>query len=361
MTTGVFVQADYNRITKNALHGMVLSQLMYWMKRRTYWFQKEKYIVKTMPELADELGLKTKVVERAVRQLEELGFIKKQCATEFGKKHSFIKVHLKKIWTLLWQVRQGKSTQNNAKQSSKIDFSKQSKVEKSTLQSSKIDFSKQSKVEKSTFSVSEIISSETLIRDYNLSDLSNLPSSDQKQKTDDDGDNDLIFNSYGLSEEKISQVTKRVLAEINSRAGTLDPIRNPQKYLESAMKKESANVAVVERLSSQTRVSPNYEPRLGTWDLDIDSPKPVADVPKNDTWDSTLEKMRTVWDESNFSTWLEPTWFKEQCEDKFVVEVPNVTVCDYLQYRAYNDVKQVLSDIVGREMAIEYRVNKRMT
>ena len=132
-TQGVYVQADYNRITGNATQGLILAQLMYWMKRRTYWFQREKYIVKTMAELANEIGLKTDTVRKGVKKLESLGFIKKAVATEFGKKHSFIKVNLKKVWTLIWEMRKGKQTEKSPDANGKIATNSPDQTEKSPL------------------------------------------------------------------------------------------------------------------------------------------------------------------------------------------------------------------------------------
>ena len=84
------------------------------------------------------------------------------------------------------------------------------------------------------------------------------------------------------------------------------------------------------------------------------------DFPMDESWDKTMTVIQEKWDVANFDTWLKDARFKSECDDKYIIAVSNSYVCDTLQYRMYDDVKIALSEVLGRDMSIEFWVDRRL-
>lgn len=75
-------------------------------------------------------------------------------------------------------------------------------------------------------------------------------------------------------------------------------------------------------------------------------------------WKSAYAQLEIQWDRANFETWLGSTEFIAVEADTYIVGVPNSYICDMLQYRLYDDIKNVLCAVVDAEVKIEFRVHR---
>lgn len=75
-------------------------------------------------------------------------------------------------------------------------------------------------------------------------------------------------------------------------------------------------------------------------------------------WKSAYDQLEIQWDRANFETWLGSTEFIAVEADTYIVGVPNSYICDMLQYRLYDDIKNVLCAVVDAEVKIEFRVHR---
>ncbi len=73
-------------------------------------------------------------------------------------------------------------------------------------------------------------------------------------------------------------------------------------------------------------------------------------------WDSAANLLEKRWDRANYETWLRPAVFKRFEDDTFIIGVPDSYVFDMLTHRLYHDVKAALSEVMEREVAIDFRV-----
>ena len=74
------------------------------------------------------------------------------------------------------------------------------------------------------------------------------------------------------------------------------------------------------------------------------------------SWNAAAELMKRRWDRASYETWLRPTTFLRCDDDTFVIGVPDSYVFDMLAHRLHSDVKDVLREVTGRPVEIEYRV-----
>ena len=82
-----------------------------------------------------------------------------------------------------------------------------------------------------------------------------------------------------------------------------------------------------------------------------------VDVARN-AWKSAYDQLEIRWDRANFETWLRPTEFLTVEADTYIVGVPNSYICDMLQYRLYDDIKEALCAAVESDVEIEFRVQR---
>lgn len=82
-----------------------------------------------------------------------------------------------------------------------------------------------------------------------------------------------------------------------------------------------------------------------------------VDLARN-AWKSAYNQMELNWDRANFETWLRPTHFIGVEGDRYIIGVPNTYVCDMLQHRLYQDVRDTLCDVIGETVEIEFRVQR---
>ena len=73
-------------------------------------------------------------------------------------------------------------------------------------------------------------------------------------------------------------------------------------------------------------------------------------------WTKAAELLEKRWDRANYETWLRPTEFMRLEKDTFIIGVPDSYVFDMLTHRLYHDVKEAVSDVMGREIALDFRV-----
>ena len=78
-----------------------------------------------------------------------------------------------------------------------------------------------------------------------------------------------------------------------------------------------------------------------------------------DAWNEATNLLELRWDRANYETWLRPTEFLQVEADRYVIGVPNSTVGEMLSQRLCDDVHQALSEVVKKEVAVEFRVQGR--
>lgn len=76
-------------------------------------------------------------------------------------------------------------------------------------------------------------------------------------------------------------------------------------------------------------------------------------------WDEMLNQLKGEVDESEFNFWLEPLACLRSDQSRIVVEVPSKFFRDKLEPRYLKRFKELLADLTGRDITLEFEVRKR--
>ncbi|GEM_PF-4189983 len=243
---GVFVSSEYSSITGSPIRGILLSQLMYWMPRRTHQSFRlvggqrfiTRYIVKTWDELADEIGgMTANAVQKQMKKLAETGLVEYFSATVYGKKQNLIRVILPRLRQMLKALKlacgeklvsepSSSSVQIAQKQNAKRRNTQVTKTPNGGMQNAKRRNTQVTKTPNGGIYISESVLSETLDRDYKSSDRG-APSA---------CDDDFLNLMTKLSTQSVVKTLERGVESLQKKAKTGEVVTDPVAYLTQCLR-----------------------------------------------------------------------------------------------------------------------------